>query len=88
MRRGEILSLTWGQYFPEKRLLELIDTKNGHGRFVPLSSKAMAAISHGAKQNERVFLGQMTEFAMPSEALGKISYDVFVVGYETPDIGL
>ena len=55
MRRGEILSLTWGQYFPEKRLLELIDTKNGHGRFVPLSSKAMAAISHGAKQNERVF---------------------------------
>ncbi len=55
MRRGEILSLTWGQYFPEKRLLELIDTKNGHGRFVPLSSKAMAAVSHGAKQNERVF---------------------------------
>ena len=55
MRRGEILSLTWGQYFPEKRLLELIDTKNGHGRFVPLSDTAMAAISHGAKQNERIF---------------------------------
>ena len=55
MRRGEIISLTWGQYFPEKPLLELIDTKNGHGRFVPLSDKAMAAISHGAKQNERIF---------------------------------
>ena len=55
MRRGEILSLTWGQYFPEKRLLELIDTKNGHGRFVSLSDTAMAAISDGAKQNERIF---------------------------------
>ena len=55
MRRGEILSLTWGQYFPEKRLLELIDTKNGHGRFVPLSDTAMAAIGHGEKQNERIF---------------------------------
>ena len=55
IRRGEVLSLTWGQYFPEKRLLELIDTKNGHGRFVPLSDTAMAAISHGAKQNIRIF---------------------------------
>ena len=55
MRRGEILSLTWGQFFPEKRLLELIDTKNGHGRFVSLSDTAMAAISDGAKQNERIF---------------------------------
>lgn len=27
MRRGEILSLTWEQYFPEKPLLELIGTK-------------------------------------------------------------
>ena len=55
MRLGEILRLTWGQYFPEKRLLELIDTKNGHGRFVPLSDTAMAAIGHGEKQNERIF---------------------------------
>ena len=38
--------------------------------------------------NDRVFLGQMTEFTMPSEGPGKISYDVFVVGYETSDIGL
>ena len=33
--------------------------------------------------NDRVFLGQMTEFTMPSESPGKIAYDVFVVGYET-----
>lgn len=38
--------------------------------------------------NDRVFLGQMTEFIMPSEAPGKISYDVFVVGYETAGAGL
>lgn len=55
MRRGEILSLKWGQYFPEMRVLELSDTKNGHGRFVPLSDTAMVAISKGAKQNERIF---------------------------------
>ena len=33
--------------------------------------------------NDRVFLGQMTELTMPSEVPGKISYDVFVIGYET-----
>ena len=38
--------------------------------------------------NDMVFLGQMTELIMPSEVPGKISYDVFVVGYEIPDIGL
>ena len=38
--------------------------------------------------NDRVFLGQMTELIMPSEGPGKIAYDVFVIGYETPDISL
>ena len=32
--------------------------------------------------NDRVFLGQMTELTMPSEVPTRISYDVFVIGYE------
>ena len=38
--------------------------------------------------NDRVFLGQMNELTMPSEGPGKIAYDVFVVGYETPNTSL
>lgn len=37
--------------------------------------------------NDRVFVGQMTELTMPSEVPGKISYDVFVIGYETSGDG-
>lgn len=55
MRRGEILNLGWKQYFQEKRLIELLNTKNGGSRYVPLSMKAIGAIDHGEKQNELIF---------------------------------
>ena len=42
MRRGEIVG-------------PLTDTKNGHGRFLPLSDRAVEALEHGDKQHEYVF---------------------------------
>ena len=55
MRRGEILSLTWQDVDKYKRLVHLRDTKNGHPRFIPLTDKALEAISHGNTNNEYIF---------------------------------
>ncbi len=44
MRRGEILSLVWGNVDLQKRIARLVDTKNGEGRSVPLTLKATALI--------------------------------------------
>ena len=55
MRRGEILSLTWQDIDKDKRLAYLRDTKNGHPRLIPLTDKALEAISHGDTDNEYIF---------------------------------
>lgn len=55
MRRGEIIGLRWADILPERRLVQLHDTKNGHGRFVPLSAKAMMALQQGDRHSEYVF---------------------------------
>jgi integrase len=44
MRLGEILSLTWDKVDLEQGFAELNRTKNGHGRVVPLTDRAIAAI--------------------------------------------
>ncbi len=44
MRRGEILSLTWNNVDLQRRVVRLLDTKNGEGRSVPLTLKATALI--------------------------------------------
>jgi integrase len=41
MRRGEILSFTWGDVHIERRYVRLRDTKNGSPRSVPLSPMAL-----------------------------------------------
>lgn len=40
MRRSEIAALEWSQVDLKARLVVLSETKNGHGRLVPLSSRA------------------------------------------------
>jgi integrase len=55
MRRSEILSLTWQDIDKDKRLAYLGDTKNGHPRLIPLTDKALEAISHGDTGNEYIF---------------------------------
>ena len=44
MRRGELLQLEWADVFLEERFVRLLDSKNGHGRDVPLSSRAIALL--------------------------------------------
>ena len=55
MRRGEILSLTWLDIDKDKLLAYLRDTKNGHPRIIPLTDKALEAISFGDTGNEYIF---------------------------------
>lgn len=48
MRRSEILNLDWSNVDAERRLAQLILTKNGHGRTVPLSTSAIAVLTDTA----------------------------------------
>lgn len=45
MRRSEILGMTWSNVDLVRRTVTLPDTKNGHRRDVPLTSKAAAVLS-------------------------------------------
>lgn len=55
MRRGEILSLKWGDVDLDARVALLTDTKNGESRRVPLSSKAIEILESLQKESEIVF---------------------------------
>ena len=56
MRRGELMSFIWTNVDFEKCLIFLPLTKNGHSRFVPLSSKAIDILgSLKRTDDERVF---------------------------------
>jgi integrase len=55
MRRGELLSLLWVDVSLEKRIAHLPNTKNGHPRTVPLTSKAVAALRNLPQTDSRVF---------------------------------
>lgn len=45
MRRGELVALQWKSVHIEKRLIQLFDSKNGEGRSVPLTLKAVEILS-------------------------------------------
>jgi len=55
MRLSEIITLTWRQIDLEHRIVSLIKTKNGRGRRVPLSSKAMEALRIWHRQEGNLF---------------------------------
>lgn len=44
MRRGEIAKITWPMVEIERRVIHLVDTKNGEDRLVPLSTAAVTAL--------------------------------------------
>ena len=59
MRFGELVSITWNNVDLEVRTVHLPDTKNGHARTVPLSTRALGAISTVPSGYEgRVFTGK------------------------------
>lgn len=55
MRRGEILSLKWGDVELDARVALLTDTRNGESRRVPLSSKAIEILETLPEETEKVF---------------------------------
>jgi integrase len=59
MRFGELVSITWNNVDLDARTIHLPDTKNGHSRTVPLSTRALGAIRTVPSGYEgRVFTGK------------------------------
>jgi integrase len=57
MRMGELLALQWEHVHLEQRWIRLVDSKNGEGRNVPLSAKAVELLTvlKGEKDRGPVF---------------------------------
>ena len=55
MRRGEILSMRWDHVDFNERSVLIPNTKNGHARTIPLSSRAAAILSELPRTKDRVF---------------------------------
>lgn len=55
MRRGELLALEWSAIDMKARIARLATSKNGHGRSVPLTTKAIEIISGISVRDSRVF---------------------------------
>lgn len=56
MRRGEILSLKWDNVDLTRRVVRILDSKNGEGRSVPLTKNATALLQGLPRSNDgRVF---------------------------------
>jgi len=55
MRRSEILSLPWGNVDLEARIVTLLDSKNGSGREIPLSMKAVNIFTRLSKDEDKAF---------------------------------
>lgn len=58
MRQSEIINMTWENICLKSRVVQLLDTKNGHKRDVPLSLKArdtLSALKSGGRGKGRVF---------------------------------
>ncbi len=66
MRRGEILGLKWSDISHNRRVITLTMTKNGSGREVPLSQRALQTLSEWKDHCE---VDQSTVFPMKAGAL-------------------
>ena len=69
MRRSEILSLMWNEVIPAKRLAVLSQTKNGHSRTIPLSTRALSALQKVHKTEDRIFPMTANAFRLAWERL-------------------
>jgi len=58
MRFGELVSITWNNVDLDARTIHLPDTKNGHPRTVPLSTRALGAMRSVHSENGKVFTGK------------------------------
>jgi len=54
MRRGELAKITWEMVNMERRVIHLLDTKNGEDRLVPLSTSAVKALTDLKDMNDEL----------------------------------
>lgn len=69
MRRSEILGLTWNDVVSEKRSVILRQTKNGHSRTIPLSTRALSILRTVQKADQRIFPISANAFRLAWERL-------------------
>ena len=55
MRRSEILKLRWDDFHPASRSMTLAESKNGHSRVIPLSTRALEILTAVPKTDARIF---------------------------------
>jgi len=55
MRRGEIFNLTWNRIDLEKRLIQVVNTKSGRNRVIPINDVLFEALSGMEKRSEYIF---------------------------------
>lgn len=60
MRRGEILNLKWSNIDFEYDFIELLETKSGKSRKIPMSSKLMEVLNDVKNNTEYVFINSST----------------------------
>lgn len=69
MRRSEILRLTWNDVLPGKRSAVLQQTKNGHSRIIPLSTRALSILRTVQETDQRIFPISANAFRLAWERL-------------------
>ena len=71
MRLGELLSLTWDEVDLSKSIMRKEQTKNGEGRIIPLTKKALTTIAGlpRAIHTDRVF-STFPHIAIQSKTVG------------------
>ena len=55
MRQAEIAGMTWNQVDLNKRIVTILDTKNGEKRIVPLSKRAIGILAGAERKTEMVW---------------------------------
>ena len=74
MRRGEIFNLKWSNVEFEYGFIELLETKSGKSRKVPISSKLMKVLEEAKNDTEYVFINPDTN--MPYNDIKKSFHTV------------
>ena len=74
MRRGKIFNLKWSNIDFEYNFIELLETKSGKSRKVPISSKLMKVLEEVKNDTEYVFINPYTN--MPYNDIKKSFHSV------------
>jgi integrase len=70
MRRGELLAIRQSKIDFERQTIQIVETKNGHSRTIPLTNSATAILhDHASRTDERLFPVSANAFRLAWERL-------------------